>query len=317
MTSGRIEGLLIFGVGALLTAAGTALPVSPAVATVSSDSITVAADVVRAGALVPVTVTSLTSAAACRISIVGPVRSRTVVVKVRNYEAKTRFRVPAVAPGEYRVRAACGRDGTALSEPFRVVATGSPITASCDVTESGFSLNAAMTTATFGTVLANRSPDLTATNVELALTWRDASGNVVKTSSLYAQDIPPGRSVLAAAERLEAPAAASVSVAALCKTGESSALAPIDGTGTTRRDSDNELMTTGQFTNTSGATISASSEIVLLLRNGSGAIVGGDTANLDSFVLPAGVGTWSAYSGYYYPGTAPTVQAMLFPLEKT
>lgn len=308
-----VGGLAITAV----TVAGTVgLPLLPAAA-VSTDSITVGADVVHLGAKVPVKVTGLYNASSCRMSVMGPARGKVVSVPVRNYEAKTRVQVPSGPSGLYSVKVSCGKDGTATSKPFRAVAAGNPTKASCEATESGFSMNPSKSSASFGVVLANRSPDLTAVNVDLALTWRDSAGNVVKTTSLDGDDIRPANSVYVATDGISAPNAASVSIAVLCETGESSELTPITGTGGSRRDSDDELITFGQFANSSGKTISEYSSVVILLRDASGAIVGGDSDSLDAFVLPGGVGTWTSYSGYYFPGTAPSVHAMLFPEERS
>lgn len=276
-------------------------------------------EVVKAQAQMPVKITNLYDAKSCTIAVRGATPTKAVVAKVHSGAVTVRLRLPAGPPGRYTIRATCGRDGTATSRPFTLVAKSSPLQASCDVIEYGFSMRGSespQVKATFGAVVANSSPELTAQSVELALTFRDAGGNVVATDTVTVRDIAPGARVYVGDSYVETAPATSLSVLSSCKTSTTAVEAGVVGTGGVQLDSDGDPIMQGQFVNPMPFTLDKYSAVAVVLRNASGQLIGGTSTNLDAFVPAGGVGTWNA--DIYYMGltSPPTVASMLFPREK-
>jgi len=299
---------LVAGLSISATAPATAL---------SSYNIKVAEEVVRVNTKVTVVVESLYSAKNCRLRVVGPATSKTVKKRVRNSAARAKIRVPRV-PGQYRVRAACRGSGTALSEPFAVVAATSPERASCDVVETGFSaVDDDRTEALYGVIVRNASPELVADDVELALTFTNAAGAVIRTESENVRNIAPGSDVFVTGETSTGEVPASMTVQAKCttETDPTEAVPGVVVGGVTRDlDSGGDFYWQGQFTNSFDQTIDSNSRVVAIFRDANGRIVGGDSTSLDSFITPGATGTWNAWACCYLGFTSlPSVQVMIFP----
>jgi len=296
---------------------GLSISVTGPATGLSSYNIKVAKEVVRVDTKVAVVVESLYSAKNCRLRVVGPAKSKAVKKKVRNSAARAKIRVPKI-PGQYRVRAACRGSGTALSEPFAVVAATSPARASCDVVETGFSaVTDDRTEALYGVIVRNASPELVAADVELALTFSNAAGVVVRTESENVRNIAPGSDVFVAGETRTGEVPASMTVQAKCTT-ETDTTEAVRGVvvGGVARDLDSggDFYWQGQITNSFDQTIDSNSRVVALFRDASGQIVGGDNAYLDSFITPGSTGTWNAMACCFLRFTSlPSVQVMIFP----
>ena len=297
--------------------AGLSISATAPATALSSYNIKVAKEVVRVNTKVAVVVESLYSAKNCRLRVVGPAKSKTVKKKVRNSAARAKIRVPKV-PGQYRVRAACRGSGTALSEPFAVVAATSPERASCDVVEMGFSaVDEDRTEALYGVIVRNASPELVADDVELALTFTNAAGAVIRTESENVRNIAPGSDVFVTGETSTGEVPASMTVQAKCTT-ETDTTEAVPGVvvgGVTRDlDSGGDFYWQGQFSNSFDQTLDSNSRVVAIFRDANGRIVGGDSTSLDSFITPGATGTWNAWACCYLGFTSlPSVQVMIFP----
>lgn len=284
----------------------------------SSYSIKLPGQAVRAGSTFTVKIDGVYSTPGCAVSMVGAKKTAPISVKAKNYVVTARIKAPAGTVGQYRVKVACGKGGAAMSDPIMVVAKTSPLQATCDVAENGFLLQH-FDYANFGSIIHNASPELTATDVQLALTYRDAAGNVVTTASVSNYtDIGPGSSVIVSDEFTKATGAVSVTVATTCKTALTPPAAPIPGTGTWAPAAEYSSYQhfAGQFVNPLPYTLDDHSRVDFVLRNAAGQIVAGGLAYLDAFVPPGAPGTWSTTMN---PGVAetPNVQYMVYPKKQT
>lgn len=292
------------------------VPVTPASA-LSAYDIQLKGNVVHAGGMLPVKVTRLYQGTSCKLGLVGPKKTIPVVARVKNETATAKLRAPAGPVGIYRVRAACGKNGTALSDPVMVVAASSPMAATCDVTESGFTMDSNGIDVTWGAVVRNASPELSATSVELAFSFKDASGAVVATTSERPTDIAPGGTVLVGERIFTAPGAVSLTVASRCETSLDPADPAVLGTGVIATDRWGDNAASGQFVNGTNYTWARSSDLQFVFRNGNGSVAGGGSEYLDAFVPPGQTATWSAWVPNDRVTPSFTVQSMVAPSEQS
>jgi len=237
-----------------------------------------------------------------------------VVVKVRNSEAKARIRLPGTS-GIYRVKASCGTDGTASSAPFVVVGRTSPLAATCEVLESGFSVDSKHWYVSFGAVVRNSSPELSATDVEVAFTFKDAAGNVILNYGLRPGDVPPGSTIVAGRTSIVANGATSLTVTPRCTTATEKVIpvAPGDGSVYVHPNISFEISISGQFANPASFPVSSQAPIGFILRDPFGHIIAGGSGYLDGFIPPGGTGTWHWEEFSWDPayGTPASVQSTL------
>lgn len=260
---------------------------------ISEYSIQITPRIVKAGKRLSVEVSGVYSARQCSVTLLQDRKKAKGKLKVRSYTAKGRVTVPRTFKGSTVARVACGKDGTATSAPFMVVGPTEPTSASCDVLEHGFSVSR-IGYAEIGMKVRNSSPTLSAEDVEIALTYRDSSGRVVKTDTIYHYDgIPPATTIILAGST-ETETAASVSVNARCDTALEEA-DPVLPSGASIVQSEYSIDVVGEMRNTLSRTIERLSEVNYLVRNSRGAIIGGGTTYLDSFVSPGAIGTWDDY----------------------
>lgn len=257
--------------GALVGCLGLTFMVATPAAAMDSSDIT-RPDVAEAGSGINVSVH--TYSASGKVSVTGPASTKVATIKARNYKATGRINLPGCA-GTYRVRADCGKADRALSDPFVVVAKGHPLKATCTVAEQGFTVGPRYQGASWGVVLRKDSPDLWASSVELALTFKNAAGTVIATEQAYGQPIPPGQSIIAADDSWpDAAGATTMEVATACKTSIEPGTQPIPASGSIK---DGEALTvaSGQVVNTTSYTMSSMTRVYFLVRDASGKIVAG------------------------------------------
>lgn len=286
-----LVALLVMSVGT-----GANLVGSPAAALSASD-IRLSALSVNQGSGLGVKITRLQSAQRCVLRLLGPESSQPRTVNVRNSRVKATLSTAGLPLGDYVVRARCGKGVRTSSPKFSVIAKGAPTAATCDVVESGFSASANYSTS-YGTVLTNSSPVLTATNVKLSITFKDASGATLSTVSDTATDISPGEKIVVgmaySAGHLDV---ASIAISTLCDSTRDTAPAKLSGQAQTITDNsaDSWRYPTnigGQFTNTTGFIIGTTSRIDYISRNASGQITGGGRTAPYPAVPVGAVGTW-------------------------
>jgi hypothetical protein len=279
---------------ALTLGAGVNSVGSPVVALGASD-IRLSALSVNQGSSLGVRINRLQSAQRCVLRLVGLQSSKPKTVKVKNSSVKASLSTTGLPVGEYVVRARCGKGVRASSSKFSVIAQGAPTSATCEVVESGFSASANYSTS-YGAVLTNSSPVLTANNVRLSITFKDASGTTLSTVSDNATNINPGEKIVVgmaySARHLNV---ASMAISTLCDSTSDLAPAQLSGTTQTIGVANSWRFPTtisGQFTNTTGFIIGTSSRIDYISRNASGQITAGGRLT-QSPAGPAGaVGTW-------------------------
>lgn len=260
---------------------------------ISTYSISVSPTIAKAGETVAIRVSGVFNVKSCQATLLQAGKTSRGRLAVRNYTASGQVRVPASFKGQTTARVACGKDGTATSDPFIVVSPNEPTSASCDIVEYGFGVSDTGYT-NAGLRVTNASPTLSADDVEVALTYRDSSGRVVKTDTIYHYDgIPPATTViLAGSTNVSRPV--SLSVASRCDTSTEDA-PPVLPSRASIVASDYSLDVVGEMRNTLNRTVERFSEVNYIVRDASGSIIGGGTAYLDSFVAPGGVGTWEDY----------------------
>lgn len=298
--------LAVFSAVALVVGLASAASL-PAASALSSTSI-VTKTVWRVGEPMPVRI-NYASGESCMVWVVGPASTRPVTLRPKRYRIITNLTMPAGPPGRYQVQVRCGREG-ARSRPFVLVGPASPLEASCRVTEQGLS-RSDRDEVTYGAVLVNDSPDLSAVEVEISVISKDASGNVIETDTVDAWDIPPGGRVLVGDLYVDMPEGTRTYEAQTrCTTSIDSVPTPTPATGrVVSQAPDPELA--GTFTNTMAYTVDDNSEVAIIVRGADGAIEGGDTDYPDSFVLPGGVGTWGSYMWSYRGPRIASVEAMV------
>lgn len=286
-----LVALLVMSVGT-----GANLGGSP-VAALSTSDIRLSALSVNQGSGLGVRITRLQSAQRCVLRLVGPESSQPRTVSVRNSRVKTTLSAAGLPLGDYVVRARCGKGVRASSPKFSVIAKGAPTSATCDVVESGFSASANYSTS-YGAVLTNSSPVLTAKNVKLSITFKDASGATLSTVSDTATDISPGEKIVVgmaySADHLDV---ASIAISTVCDSTRDTAPAKLSGQAQTITVADSWRYPTnigGQFTNTTGFIIGTNSRIDYISRNASGQITGGGRTAPYPAVPVGAVGTWIA-----------------------
>ncbi len=269
---------------------------SPAAAHSASD-IRLSELSVNQGSSFGVKITRLHSANKCVLQLVGPKTSTPRTVRVKNSVVKASLSTAGLPLGEYVVRARCGKGVRTSSSKFSVIAKGAPTSATCDVVESGFSASANFSTS-YGAVLTNSSPVLTAKNVKLSIAFKDASGATLSTVTDTATDISPGEKIVVgmaySAGHLNA---ASMAISTLCDSTSDPTPAKLSGQAQTIVDNsaDSWRYPTnigGQFTNTTGFIIGTSSQIDYISRNASGQITGGGRTAPYPAVPVGAVGTW-------------------------
>jgi hypothetical protein len=281
---------------ALTLGAGVNSVGSPVVALGASD-IRLSALSVNQGSSLGVRINRLQSAQRCVLRLVGLQSSKPKTVKVKNSSVKASLSTTGLPVGEYVVRARCGKGVRASSSKFSVIAQGAPTSATCEVVESGFSASANYSTS-YGAVLTNSSPVLTAKNVKLSITFKDASGATLSTVSDTATDISPGEKIVVgmaySADHLDV---ASIAISTVCDSTRDTAPAKLSGQAQTITVADSWRYPTnigGQFTNTTGFIIGTNSRIDYISRNASGQITGGGRTAPYPAVPVGAVGTWIA-----------------------
>lgn len=226
--------------------------------------------------------------------------------------------------------AGCGSGGgQAASQPNEAESTaaaespnsGDPVEATCEVVESGFTAGAAKTDAegdlTVGAKIANTSPNRTAVDVEVALTILDAAGNTLDTTTLRASDIPPNSFTFIGDKNIgmytdEIDAAADVEFAVRCGSADSTEYILQTGSTEDIERKGSYITFGGSLTNDQAFDIAAdNTEIELVIRDKDGAIIGGGAAQLDAFVSPGKVATWSKTNSVVSPKAAKSVDYVL------
>ena len=329
MTGGPVRHLTIIALGSVLVLGTAGVSVTGAAASgtesrsaigaaevgtprISAYSIQLTPRIVQAGSRLTVVISNLFNTRQCTVVIAGVSGQRPVVLRVRNSEAKGFVAIPANQRGELRVRVSCGKDGSATSEPVTVVGPGEPTQATCSVVEKGFGYSSTGSTLSVGLRVRNSAPSLDAGSVEIALTFRDASGTVVKTSTISNYSgIPAASTVVMSSNYIEATAAVTLETAIRCSTATEPVDPVLPTTASIGRGSDDDEIS-GFVLNTLARTIGRSSEVNYLVRSPSGAIKGGDSEYLDSFILPGGTGTWSDWVGSQNFTAADGVEGSVF-----
>lgn len=301
---------------ALAAIAGTAAVVSAAPANaLSASSIVLSALSVNQGSPIGVKVDYLWLTSKCTMRLTGAGSTKPTVVTVRNNSVKASLKTTGLPVGKYTVAVNCGKGNQATSAPFTIVPKGAATTATCDITENGFSASAQNETA-YGAVVTNRSTALGATSVQLSIAFKDAAGTTLATESEYAQDIPPGQSVLIGGSA-KATGVSSITVSALCKSTTDPVIAKLRGQAQSiaARDSDFYPTTaSGQFANTTGFVLSGSSTMDFITRNAAGQITGGGSTYPDAFVPVGATGTWSDIMEMF-PGQVASLEWVMAPRQ--
>lgn len=239
---------------------------------------------VNQGSSIDVKITHLHSAIKCVLRLVGPEISKPRTVSVKNSVASASLSTAGLPLGEYVVRAHCGKGEKLNSAKFSVIAKGAPTSATCEVVESGFSLSANYSTS-YGAVLTNMSPVLTAKNVRLSITFKDGSGTTLSTVTDKASDISPGEKIVVgmaySAGHLDV---ASLTISTLCESTRDPAPVKLRGQAQTIVDNSASSLryptnVGSQFTNTTSLTIGINSRVDYISRNASGEITGGGRTN--------------------------------------
>jgi len=289
-----------FGVAISLTLISASVLLAQPAQALDSSSIRLSALSVNSGSPIRVEVPSLYSAKTCTFALNGPKKTKSVKVKVRKWTAKVALKTSGLPAGAYVVRVNCGKSGSATSTKFSIVPAGSPTKATCEVTESGFSAGGGGTT-TYGVRIANRSPALVASSVQLAITFLDASNNTLATESKYATKIPAGENVYVGGNA-DVSNVANVRVDTICESsgeptdpilrGQAQSIKP--------RNSDYyPIEIGGLIPNPLNFTISDFTSLNYVTRNAAGAITGGGGTFADAFIPAGATGTWSTMSVMY------------------
>jgi hypothetical protein len=294
------------GLLGMTLASATVLLAQPADA-LDSSSIRLSALSVNESTPIRVEIPYLYTARVCTLALSGPKNSRAYTVPVRNSTAKAAVPTKGLPTGSYVVRANCGKDGKATSSSFSIVPKGAPTTATCDVTDRGFSQGADGAT-TYGAQITNRSPGLTATSVKLAVAFLDGAGNTLATRTQYVMDIAPGESVLAGGYE-SVTAVASVRVDSVCEATTTAPTPRLRGQAQTIAPRSSSYFPTqfgGTIPNPFTFIISASSSMDYVTRNAAGAITGGGSAEPEAFIPVGATGTWNDI-GVMYPENVASV----------
>jgi len=316
--------VLIAAVGLLGVPHSTALADSSAVSEgdrpsvtieprISKYSIQLSPRIIKAGQRLTVNVSGVFQVKSCALTLIQGRQQARANLPVRNSSAQGRIVVPRTFKGSTIARVACGKDGTATSDPIMVVGPNEPTAATCNVLEYGFGVSSSGY-AYSGLIVRNSAPSLAADDVEIALTYRDAAGRVVKTDTIRHYDgIAPATTVILAGSTSVGTSPTSLTVATRCSTSTKAVPVPLPSSGTIVAERFS-MTVQGEFRNSYSRTVSRSSKVAYLVRNASGTIVGGDIAYTDAFVSPGGIGTWDDYvfSGLSYT-VADSVEANVFP----
>lgn len=280
---------------------------------ISKYSIQLSPRILKAGQRLTIKVSGIFQSKSCAVTLIQGRQQSRATLAVRNYSAAGRIIVPRNFKGSTVARVACGKDGTATSDPVMVVGPNEPTTATCTVVEHGFGHNGE-DYAYAGVVVRNSAPSLSADGVEIALTYRDASGRVVKTDTIWHSDgIAPATTIILAGTTQVDSRAVTLTVASRCRTSTKDVPRPIPSSASivTERFS---TTVQGEFRNTASRTMSSSCKVAYLVRNAGGAIIGADTAYTDSFVPSGGIGTWDDYVSSRLPySVADSIEANVFP----
>ena len=297
LTLASASALMLAGlvtVPGVVSAAGASVPGAPAMNRISTYSISITPRIIQAGKQVSIQVSGIYSARTCQVTLVQGRKTGKGTLRVSNYSAKGKVLVPRSFAGQTVARVACGKDGTATSAPFVVVGPNEPTSATCEVLEKGFS-QTRDNTAYLGLTVRNSAPTLSAESVEIAVTYRDSGGGVLKTDTIYLYDgIPAATTVVLSESTDVGMPAASVTLQSRCTTA-TTAVDPVLPSSARFVSSSYSMDVRGEVLNSLSRTISDLSSVHYLVRNASGAIIGGDSAFLDSFVTPGGTGTWDDY----------------------
>jgi hypothetical protein len=199
--------------------------------------------------------------------------------------------------------------------------SGDPVEATCEVVESGFTAGAAKTDAegdlTVGAKIANTSPNMTAVDVEVALTILDADGNTLDATTLRASDIPPNGYTFVGDKNIgmytdKIDAVARVEFASRCESAESTEYILQAGSTKDIEREGSYITIGGTLTNDQAFDIAAdNTEIELVIRDKDGAIIGGGVAQLDAFVSPGKEATWSKTNSVVSSKAAKSVDYVL------
>lgn len=284
-----VTSVIGVGIGAV------SLLAPPAASALDSSSVSLSALSLSAGKPMTVTIKYLYSATSCTLAITGGTAAPAKAYPVRDGEVTARLSTARLRPGRYAVRAVCGKDGRATSNPFVIVPNGEPTSATCDVTDKGFSVNTYEME--YGVQVTNRSSVLTATDVALAINWLSASGAVLQSTEASVSDIAPGESMLAGGGINAVPGVASITVASLCKSGVEKPGPRQRGQATWIKERSSDYWPTefgGTMTNALPFTVSEDSWIWFVTREASGRITGGGSTSPDAFLPPGGTSTWRA-----------------------
>lgn len=267
------------------------------VAALDSSDIRLSAQSVNQGSPLRVQVSYLYSARTCKVQLDGPKRSAARTVRVRDGQMRTSLSTAGLPSGTYVVRVACGKDGKAVSDPVAIVPKGSPTRATCDVTDTGFSIGPDGSVS-YGIQVSNRSPGLTAVSVKLAVSLLDGAGRTLATTSEYVMDIAPEESVYEGGGD-DITGVASIRVASLCESSASRPTPRLRGQAQTILPRESSYFPTelaGTIANSAGFIVGTSSELEYVTRNAAGQITGGGTTYPDAFIPVGGTGTWEALS---------------------
>lgn len=270
---------------------------APAATALDASDIRLSALSVNQGTPLKVEVAYVYSASACTLSLTGPKKTKPIRAQVRGSSAKASIPTTGLPTGSYVVRVNCGKDGKASSSSFSVVPKGAPTTATCDVTNYGFSA-AANGSTSYGVELSNRSPVLSATSVELSVAFIDGAGNTLRTEGVYAMSIPPGGSVIEG-DSFRVSGVASIRIDALCDSSTEAIPPLLRGQATSITPRNSSIYPTeisGVIQNTTGFIISDFSRISFLTRNAAGAITGGGRTYPDAFIPVGATSPWSTTS---------------------
>lgn len=288
----------------------------------SSTDITFASPSVNVGS--PLTFTAkYVYNSSCSVTAVGARRGKPATFKVRNDTVQGKLSTRGLPAGRYQLSIKCGSDAPVRSSAFFIVPKGSPTRATCDVAEQGFTAGVnryfnSPGDLTYGVRLVNASPALTATRVELAVSFFDASGTLLKTISDIAYDIPPGGETVTGLSSLRSydgalPGVASMRIQARCQSEVDQQYGFTPGQAAwMRADRNNVLEFGGTITNSQSFTMdSRNSGLNFVIRDAAGNIIGGGGAGLDAFAPPAGQTTWSKTNEVIPPGQSARIDYLL------
>jgi hypothetical protein len=294
---------------AVILGLSVAAPVTTAasVSAVESHDITFTSQAVSIGKPLTVKIPYVYGSTTCTLTPSGQKVGKPQKFLVHDSSVVARLSTVGLPTGRYRVRVKCGADSAATSGDFFIVGKGVPTKATCEVSEQGFTAGNNIYydqpgDLTLGVQLTNRSPVLTATQVEMALGLKDQTGNQIKTVAVTAYDIPPGQSVYASFESLRSwsgslPGIASVSIATRCKTAlESETILSAAAAEWVRpADRDSYAKLGGTIINSQSFDVDRDNTgFDCVIRSPQGAIIGGSYGRPEAFVVPAATGTWSA-----------------------